>query len=63
VHFFINKIRFWDVSTKFFLSSKIIKHLDVNIRNRLKNIFLQVVNDNSVWLGVEHIDLLILLLF
>jgi len=52
VHFIINKVRFWDVTTNFFVTSKIFRHLDGNIRNRLKNIFLQVVNDNSIWLVV-----------
>ncbi len=57
VHFIVNKIRFWDVNTKFFVTSKIFRHLDVNIRNRLKNIFMQVVNDNSIWLVVMRNNL------
>jgi hypothetical protein len=58
VHFLMNKIRFWDVSTKFFITTKIFRYLDVNIRNRLKNIFAQVVNDNFVWLVVMQVNLL-----
>lgn len=62
VHFIVNKIRFWDVNTKFFVVSKIFRHLDVNIQNRLKNIFMQVVNDNSIWLVVMRKNLLLKLL-
>lgn len=65
VHFIVNKIRFWDVNTKFFVTSKIFRHLDVNIRNRLKNIFMQVVNDNSIWLVVmrKNLPLKLLIIF
>lgn len=61
VHFLINKIRFWDINTKFFITTKIFKYLNVNIRNRLKNIFIQVVNDNSIWLGLMLVNLLLTL--
>lgn len=58
VHYLINKVRFWNSNTKFFVTSKIVRHYDIDIRNRLKNIFLQVINDNSIWLGVRQLNLL-----
>lgn len=51
-HCAVNLVRYWDINIKYFLSSKVIRRFNILNKNRLKNIFYLVLNDDLVWLGV-----------
>lgn len=51
VHFFINKVRFWDVNIRFFLTAQIFRDFSKISKKRLKNIIIDLTHDTSLWLG------------
>jgi len=51
VHFIVNKVRLWNTSTNYFLTSRIIRNFSEFSKKRLKNIIIYSLHDNSLWLG------------
>ena len=53
VHFVVNKIRLWKTNLDFFVLNKLNRFFGIRNKNKLKKIFLKIIEDHSVWNEME----------